>query len=545
MSYKDTVFLPKTDFNMRGNLPQKEPETLTKWTNLYRQLRQQENGRKRFIINFGPPYANGHLHIGHALSYILKDIIAKTYQMKGFDCPMIVGWDCHGLPIEWKVEEEFRAAGRKKEDIPIIEFRDHCRKFAKKWLDIQREELKRLGIIADYDEPYSTMDFNTEGLIVEQLGHFLMDGSLYRGLRPVFWSVVEQTALADAEIEYQTITSPSIYVAFPVQDKPNLYAVIWTTTPWTLPANRAIAYNPELEYVTVTFQGKQYIIAKDCVKRFVEACQFDAGVQIDDLKADLSTFVCHHPLHDNGYTFNVPLLPAGHVTIDAGSGLVHTAPTHGEDDFELGKKFNLEMPDIIDDAGVYRANVPLFFGKHIFKVNPDILIALANNGVLLSEAKIEHSYPHSWRSKKPVIFRTTSQWFIDINNSGIRKKALAAIDQVNWFPKEGYNRIRSMLENRPDWCISRQRAWGTPITVFVHKITREILRDAKVHARIVEMVKQKGGDCWYTEPNSTFLGDNYNPDDYEKVKDVVDVWFDSGCVHEIVLRHRKGHIEKY
>jgi len=556
MSYKDTVFLPKTDFAMRGNLPQKEPEILETWKRLYQTLRSQSDGRKKFIINFGPPYANGNLHIGHALSYILKDILAKTFQMKGFDVPMIVGWDCHGLPIEWKVEEAFRAEGKKKEDIPPLEFRRMCREFAAKWLNIQREELKRMGIIADFDEPYSTMDFNTEGLVVEQIGHFLLNGSLYRGLRPVFWSVVEQTALADAEIEYKNVTSPSIYVAFPVQRKSNLYAVIWTTTPWTLPANRAIAYNPELEYVVITIQSrhpdssaKQYIIAKGCVDRFIDAIKTSTTVDqwsIDSiatrpLENDLAQLKCQHPLYEDGYTFDVPLLPGDHVTIDAGSGLVHTAPTHGEDDFALGKKFNLEMPDIIDDAGIYRANVPLFAGKHIFKVNPEISEALTKRGALLSETKIEHSYPHSWRSKKPVIFRTTSQWFINIDDSGIRRKALEAIKTVNWFPKEGYNRIRSMLENRPDWCISRQRVWGTPITLFVHKETREVLRDAKVHARIVELVRKQGGDCWLTEPNITFLeGTSYNPDDYEKVKDVVDVWFDSGCVHEIVLKHRKG-----
>lgn len=548
MSYKDTVFLPKTDFAMRGNLPQKEPEILATWKNIYQIIRTQSADRKKFIINFGPPYANGNLHIGHALSYILKDILAKTYQMKGFDVPMIVGWDCHGLPIEWKVEETFRAKGKKKEDIPPLEFRRMCREFAGKWLDIQREELKRLGIIADFDEPYCTMDFNTEGLIVEQLGHFLMNGSLYRGLRPVFWSVVEQTALADAEIEYKNVTSPSIYVAFPVQGHANLYAVIWTTTPWTLPANRAIAYNPELEYVVVSNGEKKYIVAKECLNRFLEAAlpgiTDSSSLRVESVSAgiqqDISQLKCRHPLHEDGYTFDVPLLPADYVTIDAGSGLVHTAPTHGEDDFSLGKKFNLEMPDIIDDAGVYRANVLLFAGKHIFKVNPDMSAALTNRDALLSETKLEHSYPHSWRSKKPVIFRTTSQWFINIDDSGIRKKALEAIKNVNWFPKEGYNRIRSMIENRPDWCISRQRVWGTPITLFVHKKKREVLRDAKVHSRIVELIKQYGGDYWFTEPNATFLGNTYNPDDYEKVKDVVDVWFDSGCVHEIVLKHRKG-----
>lgn len=542
---------------MRGNLPQKEPEILTTWGNIYQTIRTQSEGRKKFIINFGPPYANGNLHIGHALSYVLKDILAKTYQMKGFDVPMIVGWDCHGLPIEWKVEEAFRSEGKKKEDIPPLEFRRMCREFAGKWLNIQREELKRLGIIADFDEPYATMDFNTEGLIVEQLGHFLMNGSLYRGLRPVFWSVVEQTALADAEIEYKNVTSPSIYVAFPVQEHANLYAVIWTTTPWTLPANRAIAYNPELEYVTVSDGEKKYIVARECASRFIEALQachprengdpfttsnsMDPRIREDDsITGDLSQLKCHHPLYQDGYIFDVPLLPADYVTIDAGSGLVHTAPTHGEDDFSLGKKFNLEMPDIIDDAGIYRANIPLFAGKHIFKVSPDMSAALTNRGALLFETKLAHSYPHSWRSKKPVIFRTTSQWFINIDDSGIRQKALDAIKDVNWFPKEGYNRIRSMVENRPDWCVSRQRVWGTPITLFVHKETREVLRDAKVHARVVELIKQHGGDFWFTEPNATFLGDAYNPEAYEKVKDVVDVWFDSGCVHEIVLKHRTG-----
>ena len=541
MSYKDTVFLPKTDFSMRGNLTKKEPEILKDWDKLYQTLRKQSDGQKKFILNFGPPYANGHIHIGHALSEVLKDIVNKTFQMKGFDAPMIPGWDCHGLPIEWKVEEEYRKKGKKKEEINTLEFRQSCREFAEKWMNVQKEELKRLGIIADFDESYSTMNFYTEGLIVEQLSHFLLKGMIYRGHKPVMWSVVEQTALADNEVEYKTITSPSIYVSFPVENMNNTYAVIWTTTPWTIPANRAIAYNPKLKYVFLETEGKKYIIAEGCVDRFIqeaEVTNYKIGRAISS--EELVELTCKHPLYSGGYNFTVPMLPGDHVTTEAGTGLVHTAPTHGEEDFALGQKFDLEIPELIGDSGVYHEHVPLFAGHHIFKVNDKVIEELEKQKNLVVQKSIEHSYPHSWRSKKPLIYRTTHQWFIDIDDTGIRKRSLDAIKNVDWVPKEGYNRIKSMLEKRPDWCISRQRVWGTPLAIFINKKTKEVLQDTKVQENIVSLIKEHGGDIWFTEPNETFLQGRYEPTEYEKVMDILDVWFDSGCVHEIVLNNRKG-----
>ncbi len=549
MDYKNTVFLPKTDFAMKANLAKREPEYLSYWQeiNLYKKLRQKAQGKEKFILHFGPPYANGHIHIGHALSETLKDVVNKTYQMMGYDAPMVPGWDCHGLPIEWKIEEGYRAAGLNKDDVDILEFREECRTFASKWIDIQREEFIRLGIIADWDNPYSTMVYATEAKIVEQIGHFLMNGSLYRGLRPTLWSVVEKTALADAEVEYKDHTSDSIYVAFPVVKTSidalqNGFAVIWTTTPWTLPGNRAIAYGLDHTYVVVRIEGqdKTYLMAEDLVEsvmKALEAPSYHILAQIPG--TELAGTVCHHPLRAQGYTFDVPFLPGDHVTTDAGTGLVHTAPGHGLEDFEVGKKFHLEVPETVGPDGKYFDHVPLVAGHHIFKVNPVILETLKANGNLLSAGKLIHSYPHSWRSKAPLIYRTTSQWFISMDKNHLRDKALAAIDQVQWFPEQGRNRIRSMVEGRPDWCISRQRAWGTPLTLFVHKKTGEVLRDANVHERIVEAIYQEGGDAWFTSPSERFLGDQYSPTDYEKVMDILDVWFDSGCSHQFVLADRE------
>lgn len=546
--YKNTVFLPKTDFAMKGDLARREHHFLKHWQDidLYGSLRRQSQGRKKFILHFGPPYANGHIHIGHALTETLKDIVNKSYQMLGYDAPMVPGWDCHGLPIEWKVEESYRDAGLNKDDVDLLEFRAECRAFAAKWIDVQREEFKRLGIVADWDNPYSTMDFRTEARIVEQLGFFLLNNSLYRGQKPVMWSVVEKTALAEAEIEYKDHTSDAIHVAFPILEtrEPLLQgaaAVIWTTTPWTLPGNRAIAYGEDIEYsvVKTNCHDRALVVAiplvKDCLAQLaVESYQILGTLG----GKSLAGTVCGHPLRGHGYEFPVPLLSGEHVTTEVGTGLVHTAPGHGLEDFEVGQKHGLEIPETVGPDGHYLDTVPLFAGLHVFKANARVMEAIQQAGFLLHAAKLVHSYPHSWRSKAPLIFRTTSQWFVSMEATSLRAKALKAIDEVAWFPAQGKNRIRSMVEGRPDWCLSRQRAWGTPMTVFVHKKTGEVLRDAEVQARIVDAVAREGGDTWYSSEASRFLGAGYNPDDYEKVMDILDVWFDSGCSHEFVLKDR-------
>ncbi|MCE3230359.1 MAG: ileS [Alphaproteobacteria bacterium] len=548
IDYKNTVFLPKTDFSMKANLAKREPDFLKYWQDidLYASLRQQSKDRKKFILHFGPPYANGHIHIGHALTKILKDTVNKTYQMLGYDAPMVPGWDCHGLPIEWKIEESYRDAGLNKDDVNLLEFRAECRTFAAKWVDVQREEFKRLGVVADWEAPYSTMDFETEARIIEQLGFFLLNGSLYRGQKPVMWSVIEKTALAEAEIEYKDHTSDSLYVAFPVMETTvpllrDAAAVIWTTTPWTLPGNRAIAYGEDIGYSIIksSTHDRAFIVATNLVKDFVAQLQIETYQVLGTVTgASLAGTRCAHPLQGHGYEFPVPLLSGSHVTTEAGTGLVHTAPGHGLEDFELGQKHGLEIPAIVGDDGHYYDHVPLFAGLHVFKANARVMEALQQAGCLLHTTKLVHSYPHSWRSKAPLIYRTTSQWFVSMETTGLRANALKAIDQVAWFPATGKNRIRAMVEGRPDWCLSRQRAWGTPMTLFVHKETGDVLRDAEVHARIVEAVMTEGGDTWYTSEASRFLGPKYHPDDYEKVMDILDVWFDSGCSHEFVLKNR-------
>ncbi len=561
MDYKTTVFLPKTNFAMKANLPAREPQILSQWesSGLYQALRKQSKGLPKFVMAFGPPYANGNIHIGHALSEVLKDVINKTYQMKGYDAGMIPGWDCHGLPIEWKIEEHYRAKGQNKDDVAPLVFRSECRSFAEKWVDIQKTEFKRLGIVADFDHAYSTMAFETEAKIVAELGKFLMNGSLYRGLRPVMWSVVEKTALADAEVEYKDHTSDSIYVAFniiktTIKALHDVAAVIWTTTPWTLPGNRAIAYGPEIDYVVIKAKestdliqaGRQFLVAKELAPAFCSAVglgNFDDDVEIafKCTGNDLAGTICAHPWRNHkdapkGYTFDVPLLPGDHVTVEAGTGLVHTAPGHGLEDFAVGRKFGIEVPETVQGDGCYYDHVPLFAGQHIFKVNSAIIAALTDVGALLQTAKLTHSYPHSWRSKAPLIYRTTAQWFISMETNQLRQKALDAIDQVEWFPATGKNRIRRMVESRPDWCLSRQRAWGTPLAIFVHKKTGEPLRDPAVHQRIVDAIAQDGGDAWFRHDAAYFLGADYNANDFEKIHDILDVWFDSGCLHSFVLR---------
>ncbi|MHB1060204.1 MAG: isoleucine--tRNA ligase, partial [Rhodanobacter sp.] len=564
VDYKSTVFLPRTDFPMRGNLPVREPEMLARWREmeLYRRLRETSKGRPKFILHDGPPYANGNIHIGTALNKILKDAFNRAQQMLGKDANYVPGWDCHGLPIEWKVEEKYRAAGQDKDSVPIVELRKECREFAEHWINIQREEFKRLGVEGDWDNPYTTMAYAAEAQIVREIGKFLMNGGLFQGSKPVMWSVVEKTALAEAEVEYHDHVSTTIWVRFPVvtPSRPELAGasvVIWTTTPWTIPGNRAIAYMAEGSYQLLKVEevadgalvapGATIIVAEPLAAQF----RADTGIARASVVATLSGrelagTVCAHPLRGQGYDFDVTLFPGDFVTMDTGTGFVHIAPGHGADDWELGRANGVEVPQTVAEDGTYYDHVPLFAGKRVLtpagkKGDADgaVIAALADAGMLLAKGRLTHSYPHSWRSKAPLIFRNTAQWFISMETNELRKKALAAIDETRFVPPQGRNRIHSMIENRPDWCISRQRAWGVPIAVFVDRKTGEPLRDQKVIDRVAEAFEQEGADAWFASPPERFLGNEYAVDDYEQVTDIVDVWFDSGSTHAFVLEPRQ------
>ena len=571
--YKDTVFLPKTDFPMKAGLPELEPKLLARWSGLFAALRAQSKDRAPFVLHDGPPYANGHLHIGHALNKILKDIIVRTRQMDGKTAHYVPGWDCHGLPIEWKIEEKYRAAGKDKDEIPVVEFRKECRDFAAHWIDVQREEFKRLGILGDWDNPYLTMDFKAEAAIAAELGKFLMDGSLYRGAKPVMWSVVEKTALAEAEVEYHDHTSITIWVKFPVVTSPvadmhGAKVVIWTTTPWTMPGNRAVAFGPEIEYVVVEVTevlspeagvqvGERLVVAEGLWESLhhggntAKPALFKSALIGQPMKgAVLAGTVCEHPLKHHaeagdGYAFPVPLLAGAFVTDDDGTGFVHIAPGHGEDDWHVGQANGIAVPDTVQPDGVYYPHVAIFAGQQVLAqgkngkyyspVAKPMIEAMTQCGALLTHGKVEHSYPHSWRSKAPLIFRNTAQWFISMEKTGLRAKAVEALARTRFVPDQGRNRIGSMVEGRPDWCVSRQRAWGVPLTVFVDKKTGQPLRDQAVLDRVNTAFLSEGADAWYTRPASEFLGAGRNPDDYEQVFDVLDVWFDSGCTHAFVL----------
>ncbi len=563
IDYKDTVFLPKTDFPMRAGLPKKEPEMLARWSklDLFARQRAESAGREPFILHDGPPYANGHLHIGHALNKILKDVIGRSQQMMGRDSNYVPGWDCHGLPIEWKVEENYRADGRNKDDVPILEFRNECREFAQHWIGVQSEEFQRLGVIGNWDQPYTTMAYHAEAKIAREIGKFAMNGGLYRGARPVLWSVVEKTALADAEVEYEDHTSPSIYVRFPVVTPADpaldgAAIVIWTTTPWTIPGNRAIAVGAGLDYVRLTVRAvdekSRVRVGDELVMSEVlrqTACT-EMGIEEHEVTAQfkgsaVTGTVCAHPLHDKGFDHDVPVFEADFVTTEQGTGFVHIAPSHGEDDFHLGREHGLPVPDMVDEAGCYFEHVPLFAGMAVLtadgeegEANGAVISVLEGEGALLGRRKLVHSYPHSWRSKAPLIFRNTSQWFISMETNDLRDKALTAIGETRFVPPQGQTRLRSMIETRPDWCISRQRAWGVPIPVFVHKQSGELLRDQAVFDRVAEAFEAEGGDAWFAGPPSRFLGKEYDADDYEQVLDIVDVWFDSGSTHAFVLEDR-------
>lgn len=560
--YRDTVFLPKTDFPMKAGLPQKEPGIAARWEQigLYNALRDARRGREKFILHDGPPYANGDMHIGHALNHILKDMVCRTQNLLGRDAPYVPGWDCHGLPIEWKVEEAYRKAKKNKDEVPPKEFRAECRAYAQQWVDVQREQLKRLGIMGDWDHPYLTMDFQAEATIVAELMKFAEAGNVYRGAKPVMWSPVEKTALAEAEVEYEDITSTQIDVAFEIVECPNepslvgAFVIIWTTTPWTIPVNQAISYGPEIEYVASEINGRRYVYAlqreSDLLSR-LGIPTVDKGLGVLKPGA-LDSAKARHPMHALGgfYATPRPLLPGNFVTTDSGTGLVHMAPDHGEDDFDLCKANGINPVFAVMDDGRYRDDWQ-WLGAHderrMSVINPKfnapdgpICSDLRETGALLAaSADYAHSYPHSWRSKAKVIFRCTPQWFVPMDKvlgegGTLRERALSEIARVEFIPEKGRNRIGAMVEGRPDWVLSRQRAWGVPITLFVRP-DGTYLQDADVNARIVAAVREEGVDAWDEARKAEYLGAAHNPDDYEMVTDILDVWFDSGCTHAFVL----------
>ena len=580
--YKDTLNLPKTDFPMRAGLPKREPEWLTKWENIkvYDTLRQKKS-RSSFILHDGPPYANGHLHIGHALNKILKDMVVRSQQMMGKDARYIPGWDCHGLPIEWKIEEQYRSKGKNKDDVDIIDFRQECRKFAAGWVETQREEFKRLGVMGKWENPYLTMDFHAERVIAEEFMTFLMNGTLYQGSKPVMWSPVEKTALAEAEIEYHDHKSHTIWVAFKIKSASaeisKARIVIWTTTPWTIPSNRAIAFNPKISYglyhvdetseESWTAKGDYYIIADNLASETLEKSRVTKHTRVKDvLSSELKDCVCQHPFSelDSFWSYDVPVIDGDHVTDDAGTGFVHTAPSHGADDYECFLKRNWldRMTHNVGEESEFLAHVPFFAGLTVFdrkgkegKANTEVINKLVEAGNIIARGRLTHSYPHSWRSKAPIVFRNTPQWFAAIDKKvddtfdeygdTIRQRALQSIDKlVQWTPKTGRNRLYSMIEARPDWVLSRQRAWGVPLTCFTKKGAQPtdrdfLLRNEQVNKRIAEAFETEGADAWYKQnAKERFLKGLENPDHYNQVFDILDVWFDSGSTHAFVLRDR-------
>jgi isoleucyl-tRNA synthetase len=576
--YSETLFLPRTDFPMRAGLPQREPEILSRWaaTDLYGRIRTAAAGRPKFVLHDGPPYANGHIHIGTALNKILKDVIVRAQGALGHDANYVPGWDCHGLPIEWKIEEQYRAKGRNKDEVPVVEFRRECRAFAEHWLSVQREEFKRLGVTGDWDHPYVTMSYPAEAAIARELMTFATTGQLYRGSKPVMWSVVEKTALAEAEVEYEDHVSDTIWAAFPVVAGPDdlvgASVVIWTTTPWTIPGNRAVAYSNKVSYglyrVVAAAEenwaqpGVRYIVADQLAGDVFKAARVEAFERVAAVAPEtLAGLTLAHPLAawNEGYRFAVPMLDGEHVTDEAGTGFVHTAPGHGREDFEVwmangralrARGIEVAIPYTVDADGALTEAAPGLTGRRVLTdkgdkgdANKAVIAALTEAGTLVARGTLKHSYPHSWRSKKPVIFRNTPQWFIaldkpveTLHGETLRGVALREIAATQWVPPQGQNRITGMIANRPDWVVSRQRAWGVPITVFVHKGTGEILRDERVNARIVAAFAAEGADAWFTdETGGRFLGPDHDPAAYDKVTDVLDVWFDSGSTHAFTL----------
>ena len=551
---KENLNLPKTSFSMKANLPHKEPSIVEFWDkiNLYKQLREQSKGKEKFILHDGPPYANGYIHMGTALNKILKDVVTRFHQMNGKDSNYVPGWDCHGLPIEWKIEEQYKKDKKNKDEVPISEFRKECREFANKWIDVQKKEFKRLGVVGDWENYYSTMSFDAEASIVRELGKFLLEGSLYKGFKPVLWSTVEKTALADAEVEYKDHTSNTIYVGFKVESSKikilnDSQIIIWTTTPWTIPANRALAYNKNLDYTVIeindsssNFNNQKIVVASKLLDTIIKGCELKKYKKIDSFKGeDFKETICSHPFKDLGYEYQVPMLDAQFVTLEQGTGIVHCAPSHGPDDFNLCLKHGIKSVDTIDDNGRYTKYIPKFEGIHIFKADEIIIEKLKECKKLLSNGKLTHSYPHSWRSKAPLVHRATPQWFISMESHKLRNIALKAIDETKFYPRRGKIRIRSMIETRPDWCVSRQRVWGVPLPIFISKKTGEPLKDLEVIENIAKIYEKEGSDCWFSDNPQRFLGKKYNKEDFIKSNDIVEVWFDSGSTHTFVLEKRK------
>ncbi|MBY3061891.1 isoleucine--tRNA ligase [Rhizobium laguerreae] len=605
IDYSKTLYLPETDFPMRAGLPQKEPELVKRWQEmgLYKKLRASAAGREKFVLHDGPPYANGNIHIGHALNKILKDVINRSFQMRGYDANYVPGWDCHGLPIEWKIEEKYREKGKNKDEVPVNEFRRECREFAAGWIKVQAEEFKRLGIEGDFDNPYTTMNFHAESRIAGELLKIAASGQLYRGSKPIMWSVVERTALAEAEVEYHDVESDMIWVKFPVVhvqrpanvvegkfEFPDMLAgeafiVIWTTTAWTIPGNRAIAYSPKVNYglyeVTAAENdfgprpGEKLIFADKLSEESAAKAKLTFK-RLRDVPADeLASITAAHPLRDLGYKFDVPLLAGDHVTDDAGTGFVHTAPSHGREDFEAwmdnlraleARGIDTRIPFPVDDSGTYTSDAPGFEGARVMDdsgkkgdANERVIKALIERQALFARGRLKHSYPHSWRSKKPIIFRNTPQWFVymdkDLGGRGIsdehvarnmllgqqdtlRTRALKAIDDTRFVPAAGQNRLRAMIEQRPDWVLSRQRAWGVPICVFADE-EGNVLQDAAVNQRILAAFDVEGADAWFAEgAKERFLGNDHDHSRWTQVMDILDVWFDSGSTHTFTLEDR-------
>ncbi len=549
---KSQINLPKTAFSMKANLPIREPEILEYWKkiNLYDELRNASKGKEKFVLHDGPPYANGNIHMGTALNKILKDIIVKFHQMDGKDSIYVPGWDCHGLPIEWKIEEQYKKNKKNKNEVPIVEFRKECRTFAEKWIDVHKSQFKRLGVVGDWENYYSTMSFDAEAQIVRELGKFLKEGSLYRGFKPVLWSTVEKTALADAEVEYQDHKSDTIYTSFKVKSS-NLKLlvgseiVIWTTTPWTIPANKALAYNGSLDYVILEindeghFKNRKIVIADALLDAVVKECELKKYKKIFTFKGkEFNNTICSHPFLNLGYEYDIPMLEARFVTTEQGTGIVHCAPSHGPDDFNLCLNNNIKAIETVDGDGKYTKNVKLFEGIHIFKANTIVIEKLKEQKNLLFNSVLIHSYPHSWRSKAPLVHRATPQWFISMESHKLRDKALKAIDETTFYPSKGKERLKSMIETRPDWCVSRQRVWGVPLPIFVNKETKEILVDDEVIENIASIYEKEGSDCWFSDDPQRFLGSKFKANDYEKLSDIVEVWFDSGSTHSFVLEKR-------
>ena len=549
---KFQINLPKTAFSMKANLPTREPEFLKFWEkiNLYRELRNSRKGEEKFILHDGPPYANGNIHMGTALNKILKDIIVKFHQMDGKDSVYVPGWDCHGLPIEWKIEEQYKKNKKNKNEVPVVEFRKECRSFAEKWIEVHKDQFKRLGVVGDWENYYSTMSYDAEAQIVRELGKFLKEGSLYRGFKPVLWSTVEKTALADAEVEYQDHKSDTIYASFKVKKSKikelnDNEIVIWTTTPWTIPANKALAYNENLDYLLVKinddgdFKDKKIVVAEALLESVIKDCNIKSHEISKKFKGkELKDTICIHPFFNLGFDYDIPMLEARFVTTEQGTGIVHCAPSHGPDDFNLCMNNGIKAIETVDGDGKYTGNVKLFEGVHIFKANPLIIEKLKDEKKLLSNGELVHSYPHSWRSKAPLVHRATPQWFISMESHNLRSKALKAIDETNFYPSKGKERLKSMIETRPDWCVSRQRVWGVPLPIFVNKKNKEILIDDEVFENIAKIYEKEGSDCWFSDNPQKFLGKKYKAEDYEKLSDIVEVWFDSGSTHSFVLEKR-------